>query len=246
MKKCLMCATALTFFLFSGGYVQAQETPFSDVSETDGCYEAVLRAIAMDEERSARRLKSHIPDEFFPHHYRIKAGELSAEAGKTFFKDENPDEEVAVYVLDSWFSKKPFGAWGRLYILDKEPVECEDTVKHPEKRGHLLYDTGLTARVLPDGRIDFLQNSGRTVLTDGSKGRRYYDLAALERTLSPVENVAGVHAYLTYDPNINEMRLEMDVDTAQNSFVNELRSVAGESLGEQMVPTVVNLRMSAD
>ena len=146
--------------------------------------------------------------------------------------------------MDELFNKKPFGAWGRLYILDKEPAESAGIFKHPEKRGHSLYDTGITARILPDGRIDFLENSGRVVLTDGSRGRKYYYLGALEKTLSPVDNVSGVHAYLAYDTSMNEMRLEMDVDTVQNSFINELRTVAGENLGEQMVPTVVNLRMT--
>ena len=92
-------------------------------------------------------------------------------------------------MLDEQFYKKPFGAWGRLYIMDKEPMHYEETVRHPEKRGHILYDTGITARILPDGRIDFLENSGRTVLTDGARGRRYYDLGALEKTLAPVEKV---------------------------------------------------------
>ncbi|MBR1630144.1 MAG: AMP-binding protein, partial [Lachnospiraceae bacterium] len=209
------------------------------------CYESVLRAMAMEEERSARRLKKHIPEEMFPKHYRVKIKDLCEEAGQPFFKDADENEEVAAYIFDELFNKKPFGAWGRLYILDKEPASYVDTARHPEKRGKILYDTGITARILPDGRIDFLENSGRIVLTDGTKGRRYYDLGSLERTLSPVNNVTGVHAYMTYDKEGNEMRLEMDVDTAQNSFINELRSVAGESLGEQMVPTVVNLRMTA-
>lgn len=210
------------------------------------CYESVIKAMAMEEERSARRLKKHIPQEMFPHHYTVSAGELAEENGADFFADTDASEQVQAYVLDDLFNKKPIGAWGRLYILDKEPIHCEDTVRHPDKRGHYLYDTGVTARILPDGRIDFLENSGRVVLTDGSRGRRYYDLGALEKTLSPVSNVKGVHAYLAYDTSMNEMRLEMDVDTSQNSFINELRSVAGESLGEQMVPTVVNLRMTAE
>ena len=208
------------------------------------CYESVLRAIALDEERSARRLKKHIPLEMFPKHYETTAGDLSKEAGFAFFADTDENEKIRVYVMDDALNKKPYGAWGRLYIKDKEPVKCVDTAKHPEQRGHLLYDTGIEARILPDGRIDFLQNSGRVVLTDGAKGRRYYDLAKLEETLSPLNNVTGVHSYLTYNKASNEMRLEMDVDTAQNAFINELRTVAGDNLGEQMVPAVVNLRMS--
>ena len=206
------------------------------------CYEHILAA--MTKERSARCLKKHLPDEVFPKHYQVQAGDLSAEAGTTFLKDTEPTQSVSAYVLDERFNKKPFGAWGKLYIMDKEPVQYEEIVRHPEKRGHLLYDTGIIARILPDGRIDFLENSGRTVLTDGAHGRRYYDLGALERTLAPIQKVKAVQAYMVYDNSTNEMRLEMDVDTEQNSFINELRTVAGENLGEQMVPTVVNLRIS--
>ncbi len=210
------------------------------------CYESVVRAMSMEEERSARRLKKHIPQEAFPKHYVVSAGELSKELGSDFFEDTDDNEDIKAYVLDEYLYKKPIGAWGRLYILDKEPICSIETLKHPDKRGHFLYDTGITARILPDGRIDFIENSGRVVLTDGSRGRRYYDLGALEKTLSPVDNVKGVHAYLVYDDKMNEMRLEMDVETGANSFINELRTVAGESLGEQMVPTVVNLRMVAE
>lgn len=208
------------------------------------CYEHILSA--MTKERSARRLKKHLPQEVFPKHYTVKVKDLSDEANEQFFADTDENEYVKAYVLDEQFYKKPFGAWGRLYIMDKEPMHYEETVRHPEKRGHILYDTGITARILPDGRIDFLENSGRTVLTDGARGRRYYDLGALEKTLAPVEKVKGVHAYLVYDNTTNEMRLEMDVDTVQNSFINQLRTVAGENLGQQMVPAVVNLRIAQE
>ena len=201
--------------------------------------------MAVEEERSARRLKKHIPEEVFPKHYTVSAKALSEEAGYAFFKDTPDDTPVKAYVLDDLLEKKPYGAWGRLYILDEEPANCVDTVRYPQQKGHAAYDTGITARILQDGRIDFLENSGRIVLTDGATGRRYYDLGSLEKTLAPVDNVSGVHAYLAYDREVNEMRLEMDVDTSQNSFINELRTVAGENLGDQMVPTVVNLRMHA-
>ncbi len=208
------------------------------------CYENVLWA--MTKERSARRLKKHMPEEVFPKHYKVKVKDLAEEAQEKFFADLDENEYVKAYVLDEHYYKKPFGAWGRLYIMDQEPIHFEETINYPEQRGHILYDTGITARILPDGRIDFLENSGRTVLTDGAKGRRYYDLGALEKTLSPVEKVKGVHAYLVYDNEANEMRLEMDVDTVQNSFINQLRTVAGENLGQQMVPTVVNLRIAQE
>ena len=68
-----------------------------------------------------------------------------------------------------------------------------------------------------------------------------YDLGILEKTLDGVQHVDAVHAYLAYSTDINEMKLGMDVEVAKDSFINRLRTAAGASLGEQMIPAVVNL-----
>ena len=56
-----------------------------------------------------------------------------------------------------------------------------------------------------------------------------------------MQHVDAVHAYLAYSTDINEMKLGMDVEVAKDSFINRLRTAAGASLGEQMIPAVVNL-----
>ncbi len=147
---------------------------------------------------------------------------------------------MKIYVLDERFNKKPFGGWGRLYVAGVRPSQAVDEISNPFRPG-TLFDTGIEARILPDGRIDFLENSGRIVLTDGAHGRRYYDLGILEKTLDGVQHVDAVHAYLAYSTDINEMKLGMDVEVAKDSFINRLRTAAGASLGEQMIPAVVNL-----
>ena len=202
------------------------------------CYEEVVNA--MLEERSARRLKKHISEEYFPKHFYTTAGELNAEAGFELIPDKEEKARVKVYVLDERFNKKPFGGWGKLYISGVRPSQAVDEISNPFRPG-TLFDTGIEARILPDGRIDFLENSGRIVLTDGAHGRRYYDLGILEKTLDGVQHVDAVHAYLAYSTDINEMKLGMDVEVAKDSFINRLRTAAGESLGEQMIPAVVNL-----
>ena len=202
------------------------------------CYEEVINA--MLEEHSARRLKKHISEEYFPKHFYTTAGELNAEAGFELIPDKEEKARVKVYVLDERFNKKPFGGWGKLYISGVRPSQAVDEISNPFRPG-TLFDTGIEARILPDGRIDFLENSGRIVLTDGAHGRRYYDLGILEKTLDGVQHVDAVHAYLAYSTDINEMKLGMDVEVAKDSFINRLRTAAGESLGEQMIPAVVNL-----
>ena len=92
-----------------------------------------------------------------------------------------------------------------------------------------------------DGRIDFLENSGRVVLTDGSKGRKYYDLGTLEHALEELPTIEKCHSFLEFDQNIREMRLVMNVETDQDSFINRLRSYAGTTAGDDMIPAVVNI-----
>ena len=203
------------------------------------CYEYVVNA--MLEEKSARMLKHHIPDELFPMHYTVSAGELNEEAGHTMLKNVPLDARVKVYVLDERYNKKPTGAWGRLYIKDYEPETVVDIINYPYQKGTKLFDTGITARILPDGRIDFLENSGRTVLTDGSRGRRYYDLGALEKAVGGMKNIEECHAYMVYDDETGDMKLALDVETSKDSFINKIRAHTEETFGEQLIPAVVNI-----
>lgn len=203
------------------------------------CYEYVVDA--MLEEKSARMLKHHIPDEMFPMHYTVSAGELNEEYGSTMLKNVPVDTRVKVYVLDERYNKKPTGAWGRLYIKDYEPETVVDIINYPYQKGTQLYDTGITARILPDGGIDFLENSGRTVLTDGSRGRRYYDLGELERAVSSMKNIEKCRAYMVYDEETGDMKLAMDVETSKDSFINKIRAHTEETFGEQLIPAVVNI-----
>ncbi len=203
------------------------------------CYESVVDA--MLSEPSARCLKKHLPEKAFPKHYYVTAGELNREAGFELIPDAADDEKIKAYVLDDRYARKPYGAWGRLYIMDREPAGVKDTVNNPFRDDTTLYDTGLEARIMLNGEIDFLENSGRTVLTDGHLGRRYYDLGQLEQVLGMIPQVGQAEGSLVYDRNLNEMKLEMNVHTAQDSFINMIRNYAGEKCGQDMVPAVVNI-----
>ena len=206
------------------------------------CYESLL--VAMQTELSARRLKKYIPEKYIPKHIFMEAGYINKEAGSDIIKDVNPDEKVRVYIFDDTYLKKPYGAWGRLY-LGVKPDKCLDEIDNPYRDG-VLYDTGITARIMPDGELDFLEKSGRAVLTDGSRGRRYYNLGELEQSLNTMDQVEKTRAYLIYDKKQNEMKLSMDVETSRDSFVNRVRNYLGEQCGEQMVPAVVNIVSEVD
>ncbi|MBQ9437060.1 MAG: hypothetical protein IJU50_01890, partial [Lachnospiraceae bacterium] len=201
------------------------------------CYEAVI--LAMEKETSARRLKTHIPENYIPKHIFMKAGYINKEAGAELLKGIDPEEEVRVYVLDDRYGKKPFGAWGELY-LGVKPENAVDEIDNPFREG-TLYDTGLVARIMPNKELDFLEKSGRTVLTDGHSGRRYYELGALEEALKGMNQVDKTRAYMIFDGKVNEMKLAIDVETCQDSFINRIRNYTGEQCGKKMIPAVVNI-----
>ena len=201
------------------------------------CYEAVI--LAMETEPSARRLRKHIPAQYIPKSVFMEAGYINKEAGSDIIGESKPDEKVRVYIMDDRYQKKPYGAWGELY-LGVKPVKCVDEIDNPYREG-VLYDTGLVARIMPDGELDFLEKSGRVVMTDGHNGRQYYDLGGLETTLSDSEQVREVRTYMTYDKSSNEMKLIMDALPGEGTFVDSVRNRLKEQCGDKMLPAVVNI-----
>ncbi len=201
------------------------------------CYEAVI--LAMETEPSARRLKKHIPDQYIPKHILMEASYINREAGTDLIREAGPEEKVRVYVLDDRYVKKPFGAWGELYVSVK-PENSRDEIDNPYREG-VLYAPGITARIMPDGGLDFLEKSGRIVMTDGHNGRQYYDLGGLEASLSRTEEVKDIRTYMTYDKKVNEMKLMMDLEPGDQPFVKEVRERLKEQCGEKMIPAVVNI-----
>lgn len=172
------------------------------------CYEAVL--VAMLEETSVRLLKRHMPQHVVPKHYYVEASVINQAAGKTILKKADEDEKIKVYVFDESYNKKPYGAWGPVYIMNYEPENYTEVVQYPYGEG-ALYSTGLIGRILPDGTLDFMHVNGRRVLTDGIRGRRYYDLKQAEELILNNDGVKEAYCYMVYNPNINEMSLAAEV-----------------------------------
>lgn len=201
------------------------------------CYESVLAA--MIDERSVRRLKKHIPEKVYPKHFYVQSAALNNEAGYDIIDNEGEEDKVKVYILDENYNKKPYGAWGPLYVMDRIPGYYEDEIENPYGKG-TLYKTNRIARILPDGSVDFLENGGRTVLTDGSNGRVYYDLEMLEETLCEYEGIEQAQAYMRYDPSINEMSLIADVKGSMEPDVEDLKMFIEENCTKTLVPVEIN------
>ncbi|MDO4961148.1 MAG: AMP-binding protein [Eubacteriales bacterium] len=208
------------------------------------CFEEILRA--MMTETSVRLLKNHLPDEVYPSKFHIETGKLEEAAGKKLFKYTDGEEKIRIYIFDESYNKKPYGAWGPLYIFNYEPMEFTDHVQFPYGPG-TIYNTGLIARIMPDGSVDFLDKVGRKVLTDGLRGVNYFDLKKAEETLMSIPEVAKAECFLSFDQEANEMMLAADIRTAGGAKAGEgslaedaIRGYMKENAGDLLVPKFIN------
>lgn len=202
------------------------------------CFEAILKA--MLSEQSVRCLKQHLPAEVYPHHFYAEAGALKAAAGRDFLPGILEDEPVRAYIFDESYNKKPYGAWGPLYVMNYEPLNATESVQYVYGPG-TLYNTGMVARIMPDGTVDFKHEVGRKVLTDGSRGRKYYDLKHIERILEEFEEIGAAECYLKFDKEINEMSLAADVVANAGIFIPGLQEKIREKYGDAFVPKFINV-----
>ena len=191
-------------------------------------------------EPSVRVLKQHMPAEVYPKHLYVEAGALHEAAGTTIIEDVADDEQIRVYIFDESYNKKPYGAWGPLYIMNYEPRSYVESQQYPYGPG-MLYNTGLTARVLPDGTVDFLHKNGRKVLTDGVRGRIYYDLAKVEEILTEKDGIESASCYMAFDTTMNEMSLNADVKVSKEIDTEALQAEIKENYGDTFTPKYINI-----
>lgn len=194
------------------------------------CFEEVLKA--MLEEASVDQLKYHLPDEVYPKRFYVEAGKLEAAAGREFLKCVDKEELVKVYIYDENYRKKPFGAWGNLYVMNYETENYTDVVQYPYGPG-MLYNSGMMARILPDVTIDFKENAGRVVVSEGIRGRNYYDLKKAEELLMAFEGVTDAQCYMAFDKELNEMSLFAQLQYSGTLSAEEMQEqlkANGESL----------------
>ena len=144
-------------------------------------------------------------------------------------------EKVKVYILDENYNKKPYGAWGPLYIMDHKPNYYNDEIQNPYGRG-LLYRTDRIARILPDKSIDFLENGGRTVMTEGINGRVYYDLKNIEDTVCRYNGISKSEVYMFYDPEIHDMSIRCNIKGDREVNIEDIKKFIEKECGKESVP----------
>ena len=192
---------------------------------------------AMQEETLVRRVNRHLPEKLFPLHYTISAEELNQAAKGQLVTGVDGKEAVKVYVFDENCKKKPFGAWGELYVMDHKPEQALDEITNPYGPG-TLYDTGRTARILPDGSLDFLEQGGRTIMQEGIMGRQFHDLYQLETVLKQVPGVEEAAAYVRYTEG-NKLVLTAEVKGTMAQDADALKAYVEAQCGKAHVPEIL-------
>ena len=192
---------------------------------------------AMQEETLVRRLSRRLPDHLFPLHYTITVEELNQAAKGQLVTGVDGKEPVKVYVFDENCRKKPFGAWGELYVMDYKPEQVLDEITNPYGPGK-LYDSGRTARILPDGSLDFLEQGGRTIMQEGLTGRQFHDLYQIETVLKQVPGVEEAAAYVRYAEG-NKLVLTAEVKGTMEQNADVLKAQVEAQCGKAHVPDIL-------
>lgn len=171
------------------------------------CYECILNA--MLEETSVRRLKKHIPEKLHPKHFYIEAGKINEEAGYELIPNVAADTKVKAYVLDDSCIKKPYGGWGDLYIMDYPAKDYLDEMANPYGDG-TLYQTGRTARITPSGKVEFIEDAGRSIMQETLKGIEFPDLYQIEQAICTYDGINKAEVYTFYG-NDNNIHIGADL-----------------------------------
>ena len=193
--------------------------------------------IAMREETSVRKLKDHLSARLYPRHFEIPATRLNAYLGKEVIPDADEKLMVKPYILDEYGIKKPYGAWGRLYILDQKVNGGTDSIESLYTPG-TMYDTGIEARITPDKKVEALYQAGRTVMRETLGGRFFVNLFELEKTLMSYPGIDEAKASLQYGEN-NLFYVKAGLKTSKEIDHEELKKFVGEKLGKAMVPEII-------
>lgn len=202
--------------------------------------EAVLEG--MLEEKLARRLIRHLPETLFPRHYFVEAGEVNWAAGGRLIAGVGSETKVKAYVLDENCRKKPFGGWGDLYIMDHATGGYVDSITNPYGPG-ILYKTGRTARILPDGSIDMLENGGRTIISEGLTGRHFLDLYKLETLLAQYPGIDRAEAYVRYTAS-NKLVLTADLYGTEEPDMGRVNAYLTEHCEKPLIPAEIYFKKS--
>ncbi len=181
-------------------------------------YDALLSACL--EYDTINQVRKCIPENLLSKEIRVSATELE-KAGCVL---DDPEAYVNVRILDDYSNIQPVGAWGHLTVDGK--------------------DTGKTARVMLDGTLDFIEESGRCVMFETLFGRSYPDLEKMEQAALSFEGVNSAQAYVRYGDD-NQLHLTVDV-SGENLDREQLKAYLESEVEQYEIPSLIAVNGKLD
>lgn len=120
-----------------------------------------------------------------------------------------------IKIIDRYGNVQPIGAWGTLY-----------------QNGE---NVGRIARILTDGSVDYLEESGRCVLVENMMGRNYPDLQKIEDIAKTYPDVTEAEAFSYYWKD-NNIALVLDISCDKDINQESLKAFLEEKLEKKHMP----------
>ena len=193
--------------------------------------------IAIPKETSARKLQDYLSVSLFPKHLSMDAASFNAALGQRIVDSADEHIQIKPYVLDISGKKKPFGAWGELYVLNQRVNGNGKTIQSMYTPG-ILHDTGIVARITPDRKVEALYQAGRTVKMESPVGRSYVNLFEIEQTLKTVPGVEDAAAFIVYGED-NLFRIKAVLTVSEALEESAVKEFVAKTMGEDAVPAVI-------
>lgn len=200
--------------------------------------ESIIRAIP--EESSVRKLKDHLPQKLYPRNFLISVEKLNAALGFEVIDRKKGANIVKAYILDEYGLKKPYGAWGRLYILGEAVKGRKDTIESLYTEG-TLYDSGIDARITSDKKIEALYQAGRTVLRESLGGQTFVDLYELESVLKKHPGIKDAEASVVFGED-TRFYIKAVISCKKTVEKEAVQDYIAEKLGKYMIPEVIEFK----
>ena len=195
---------------------------------------------AMLEESEVNRINSHISEKYYPKNFEISSLDFNEAVGREIIHDASENDMIKPYVIDNNGHKKPYGAWGKLFILNHMINKDGETIESIYPPG-ILYDTGINARISPNNQIETLERAGRTVMRETLQGRFYIDLYMIEQTLIAYPGIKSAKASMQYGKD-NLFYVKTVIETSQEIDENELKILVCKKLGKHMMPEINEIK----
>jgi surfactin family lipopeptide synthetase A len=150
-----------------------------------------------------------------------------------------PLNNSQVYILNDALIPQPAGVVGTLYVAgdglapgyyNKPELTAEKFISNPFKAGKLMYNSGDSARWLPDGNIEFLGRKDDMVKIRG----RFIDTTEIENSLCKIRTIK--QAVVLVKTVNGEKKIIAYLVCAAAADIREIKEELKKSLADFMVP----------